>query len=169
MNELGKSAILLCAFSGIVGLNLLRYDEPIEITPLMSAPNDIRRSVADLQNGTADGFQQITDATFVQTFSRPLFNENRRKFVKAAKPEPVKQVKITNTGPVASPDIRILGISFTTGDRAALIKLPDEPNAIWYRLGETIGAWKLVSIENDRIGIQNGDSTASVEMYEQIQ
>lgn len=91
--------------------------------------------------------------SFDQAINRPLFSQSRRPFEpKVAEPEPVEtapEVEETVHVEDMQRNLRVLGISAIGNAPGALIQNRDTEETRWYRLGETVGQWRVENIGAD--------------------
>ncbi|MDJ0613681.1 MAG: hypothetical protein QNJ29_08365 [Rhizobiaceae bacterium] len=161
----------ICVCGGVavlVAANLFRYNEPIDVRPLIANKQGARQSLISQETTDLSSVAQLSELQFVQTFSRPLFSETRKKFVKPApkKKQPAKKVAKKKADPTKpAPKIRILGLSTSNGAKKTLIKLAGSPNPEWVSEGEKIGGWEVVEIATDSIKIANANREVSIDLF----
>lgn len=163
---------ILLSFSGVAVLvlvNLFRYDQPMDVGPLVADPKAAKKDVFSQSIETIDSLEELSELQFVQTFSRPLFSETRKKYVKPVpvkKKKPVKKVaKKPPPPPKPLPKIKVLGISMANGVRRTLVKVAQEPNAKWLEAGAKINGWKVTEIADDGVKIANANREVSIALF----
>ena len=102
--------------------------------------------------------------------SRPLFSVDRRPRA-LFQPEPVttpvlppKPTPVPKPTIPASPKLAIHGIIVSGAQAQALLSGPDLESR-WYKVGETIGSWRIKSIFDRSIALQYQDIVERIEMY----
>ena len=163
-----KWLLVSVIMSGIVVVNLFRYNESIETSPLNAHNRTNQSEILTSKIDSIQSVEQLAELQFVQTFSRPLFSETRKKYIKPVpvkkKPPPKKVVKKA-APPKPVPKIKILGISMSNGLRRTLVKLPKQPNAKWIEQGAKINGWEIVEITTDSVKIGNANREVSIALF----
>ena len=153
--------------AGLVLVNVVLYDTPVDITPVASGKGH------DGGLASAAGALEFPEAgNFSETFERPLFTPMRRKFVAPpAGPPPVAvvaaAVEQTPPPPEATPAAApaLLGISIHGGAAKALMRVAGSETAIWYGSGETVDGWTVSAIDKDQAVLERNGKVARVPLY----
>lgn len=167
-----KILFLGVAIGALVVLNLFRYDEPIATEPLIANSKSSETNVFTDEIEATQSVEQLAELQFIQTFSRPLFSENRKKYVKPVavkKKAPAKPVAKKAAPPKPLPKIRILGISISNGTKRTLVKLPKQPAAKWFEKGSKIDGWEVVEISSHAVKIANANREVSIALFPKTQ
>ncbi|MCB1385657.1 MAG: hypothetical protein KDJ80_06920 [Nitratireductor sp.] len=159
---------LILALAALGYLNFVRYEVPIETDPLpvtSGLPDDLAAagSSQDVPAPGANG-----ELRQVQTFSRPLFNDKRRPFVKK-KQEPAKPKPAAKAAAVKKPDFVILGISETQGVRKALMMQRGGAAAEWLPVGGRLARFEVVEIGDSNVSVRQGDAVFGFDLYPEKQ
>lgn len=169
MSNFAKLGLILFAILMLIAVNLYRYDQPIEVTPIVINAKKTDQTLLTQETNTVQTVGQLAELKFIQTYSRPLFSENRRKYIKPPppkkKPAPVKKVAKKPAPVLPPPNLQILGISQSNGTMKTLVKLDTSPDSEWISKGETISGWEVQEITNDSVTIVNADREISIGLY----
>ncbi len=122
----------------------------------------------DLDDGQEIVFRARPLGDFSQTLSRPLFEPERRPFVPKA-PEPVADDEPTAPQPPA-PEIpreklRIVGVKIFKGTRQALIVSENDKTGQWVSKGDSIGGWKVVTVQAGSAIVAAGSQRQTLTLY----
>ncbi|MER9560098.1 hypothetical protein [Mesorhizobium sp. M0323] len=158
---------LAAAIAGLVAVNLVLYDTPVDIAPIASAKGRDGGMMS-----APGGSLQIPDAgDFSETFERPLFSPTRRKFV----PEPVQPPAVEvasvaveqpppqNLAPIVAPSL--LGISIHGGAAKALLRIAGADAAVWYGNGEIVDGWTLSAIDKNQAVLERDGKITRISLY----
>ena len=170
MKTFAKLAVfcVACACLGLV--NLYLSNDPVDATPITNGAPSAGQLGGGEENTAGSGTGHIEELTFVQTFSRPLFSQDRRKYQPPApkpKPEP-KKVVAAEPAPepvIDPPDFRLVGVSISGQAARALVVSSSSPDPRWVAEGETIGRWTLVRIADDSISVAQSGKEVVLELY----
>lgn len=101
-------------------------------------------------------------AELLETFSRPLFSENRRAYQAMEKPEPEMEPALpvmTEEEPptleLERPQLKLLGTEPASKTPSALIALEEAGTSSWYRKGDLVVGWRITRIGTDAIELSN--------------
>lgn len=166
-------AIALAAVLGAIGVvNVLMMREPVATSPIN--PMSTRQTQLP-ETGKDSGTPAALPAdglAFVQSFSRPLFAEDRRKYQPPVvqKPTPVAKAAARKKKPASPPPaISLLGVSITGGTAKALISANDGGSAEWRERGETIGDWEISGIDENNLILKQNDREAVFNLHPEKQ
>lgn len=170
MSNLARMAVLGAAAIGIVSVNIEMGGTPVDISPIAAPARTPGNMSAGGGDSSRDDPARLSDLTFVQTFSRPLFSPNRRKYV--APPPPKKQQ--AKPAPVAKSEpqkqetpvnVQLVGISISGAYTKALVQTDLQPDPLWVSVGEKIGPWTVSEIGSGAITITADDRVVSINLY----
>lgn len=107
-------------------------------------------------------------SAFSGTLERPLFEPSRRP--RPAVVEPVEPVAAAADEAVATAadGLRIVGIMRAKGGAAvarALVRSSDAPQAVWVETGASIGGWKVASIGDRTVTVENGRQRREISLF----
>ncbi|MFQ5353312.1 MAG: hypothetical protein ACE5DR_00055 [Thermodesulfobacteriota bacterium] len=95
-----------------------------------------------------------------------LFMSTRRQYVPPPKHAPVKRA-VRSAAPLKTPDIRLLGTVILDNGRAAVMSLQGmESETRSYKVGDTLGGFKINKITDNSVSLQRGAETLTVFMNE---
>ncbi|MER8583552.1 hypothetical protein NKG95_33620 [Mesorhizobium sp. M1423] len=169
----GKFAapVLGAMIAGLVAVNVVLYDTPVDIAPIVSEKG---------RDGglapSSPGSLQIADlGDFTETFERPLFSPTRRKFVpEPVEPQPVAVASVVvvqpaaqNVTPAVAPSL--LGISIHGGSAKALLRIAGADSAFWYGNGEIVDGWTISTIDKDQAVLERDGKVARISLYPSAQ
>lgn len=162
---------------GLLGLiNVVMLGRPLDLRPISnenSAPRGLfGQEVSDGESGTG----HIEELTFVQTFSRPLFNADRRKYqppepppTPEPPPDPPKVVETPAPEPeIAPPTFRLIGVSVSGSSARALILDGRNRDPQWVLEGEAIEGWVLEKVLDGAIKVSQSGAEFSIDLYPEI-
>ncbi len=158
MKRLVRFSTLTVLTGALAAANAYMMREPVNTSPIFANGH----GKADVALSTADGqtsINAVSDLKFVQSFSRPLFSPDRRKFrapqeAKKPKPEP-KPAVARKEPPVEPPAIKLVGVSISQFASKALISIDGDPNSKWIGQGEAIGPWTVSEINSNILVMKN--------------
>jgi hypothetical protein len=169
MTTLFKLALLGSLAGALLLTNIYLLGAPVETTAIASGVRATGQLAGIAVAGGKAGIEHIEGLTFIQTFSRPLFSRDRRRYEPPKtepppKPEP-KSIVQKPLPPVEPPNFQLIGISINNaGSRALISGLPGlDPQ--WFAEGEVIGDWKLTAIADAAITVTHGDQNVSINLY----
>lgn len=168
-----KTSLLLVTFFALIFINYQWQQQPVDTAAIIDT-----RPVSLLKNETnSETFSleeiSIADVELVHTYSRPLFNEDRRKFVAPKKVQkkvviskPIEVKQEEEVIEVADPPrIKLLGVSILPQKSSALILNQDTNEMVWVRLNTQVQDWELASIEAGKIILSNAGEQIEIELY----
>lgn len=168
-----RTLVKFAAIGGVMVVlalaNLYMLGRPIDTSPILNGARAAKQLAGGATADETEGTGHIEELTFVQTFSRPLFSQTRRKFQPPKpkpKPEPAKVAKQQPAKkPVQPPKFRVVGISINVGGSRALIVGGPVGKPQWFLEGEDIGRWKLAAIAGEAITVTQGGQEVSIALY----
>lgn len=167
MRQLVKIVVLLAAIGILAVVNIYMMREPLPLTPTFAA----NRSASQLPGTDSDSGEYkaaFGDLSFVQSFSRPLFNEDRRKFQPPqakAKPNAKKPTQKRNAASVEPPQIKLVGLSLTPTSSRALILVSNTNDTSWITVGEKVQGWEVVAIDDNSLVVENNGDRISIDLH----
>lgn len=142
---------------------------------LSNYPVDISADIAAIPPAQAGKVERATATQnpelpleITETVKRPLFSPTRREYVpKPVTAEPVAQpaVAVVPQIPIKKPAIRFQGTSQVGGKIAALIANEDGSSADWMAVGQSVGEWRIASIELGKMTITYNNEKAVYSLY----
>ena len=122
--------------------------------------------------GNTEQAADLSEPSFVETFSRPLFAKDRRRWEPPppSKPPPkrIAQPKKPAVRQIDRPDFNLIGISISDGAAKALVRRNSALEPVWVSEGETVGGWIVSAIDNQSIIFRQEDQTVSIDLYPDI-
>ncbi|CAN7655320.1 hypothetical protein LJR235_005053 [Pararhizobium sp. LjRoot235] len=114
----------------------------------------------ELLRGDERGEVEGLRAETLETYSRPLFSENRRPYQATVKTdmEPALRVMVEEEPPILElerPQLKLLGTEHTSQLPSALIALEETGTSSWFRKGELVVGWRITRIGTDDIELSN--------------
>ncbi|MER8522701.1 hypothetical protein NKH56_25495 [Mesorhizobium sp. M1076] len=160
------------AIAGLVAVNVVLYDTPVDTAPIVSAKGRDTGLAP-----SSPGSLQIADlgGDYTETFERPLFSPTRRQFVPdPIEPQPVEVASATveqpaaqNVAPAVAPSL--LGISIHAGAAKALLRIAGADVALWYGNGEIVDGWTLSTIDKDEAVLERDGKITRISLYPSAQ
>jgi len=169
-----KTLLASCLLIMLLFLNYRWYQIPVQTSMINNnAPTSHKFSNEDdLAFRTSD----LLNSDLVHTYTRPLFNEDRRKYSAPKKvkksitqPKTTTVEKIEVVEKIAPPKLSLLGISIVRGKSAALIVDKESNVTAWMDLNTVVQNWKIASIKTDRIILLNAEQSMEVPLYTVLQ
>ncbi len=150
------------------------FATPVNVTPLINVDGQ-RPGLGSLDKNPKAEQISLDDIEFSSTLTRPLFNRDRRKFVKPP-PAPVKkppviqvatQAKPVRAAPPLQPDpvFTLLGISISEGKSSALLSQNGGENK-WVSSGDKINAWNIEDIGENHVRLSHGTREINLLLYD---
>lgn len=152
---------LLLTSGGLAALNFHIARSEIDLSPL-ATENPGSTAVS---GNAPEADWAIADFPFSETLARPLFSPTRRDFVTEAVPVPA-EIEVVEPLP-AKPEptrLSLQGTRSILGLRSALVSV-DGQESQWTGLGDDIGGWKVVAIDENRLVVEQEMQTRVVELY----
>jgi hypothetical protein len=117
----------------------------------------------------ADPFVLPPLERFTAVVERPLFSPTRRLPVPTAPvvaevPAPAAAPEPVVTGP-AEPELRFFGTVRENGAAAALVTYPATAEVARLAPGDTVGEWRVLEVERNRLVLGLGDERRSFEIF----
>ncbi len=168
MKGLLKFAVLGAVMLLLVLTNMYMLARPVNITAISDGTGGAKRLPGQEETGDQAGTDHIQELTFVQTFSRPLFSIDRRKYEppKPKPPPPQKTVNAPKPAPVVNPpELRLIGVSIDGTSARALIAGGPDPNPVWVAEGEAIEGWVLAKVLEGAITVTQAGAEFSIDLY----
>lgn len=171
MRTLIKFALLGLVMAALALGNLYMSAQPVDVSAISTASRTTGELVGDEAGNDETGTGHIEELTFVQTFSRPLFNQDRRKYQPPKpKPKPApKPKKVAKKPPpkkvIQPPQFRLIGISYNGSSARALIASVPNVDPQWIAEGETIDQWTLTKIAKEGITVTQAGTEVSIGLY----
>ena len=112
-------------------------------------------------------FKKTTFNSNSEINTRPIFNKNRRPYIKKIiKPivKPVPQIK-QEPSIISHTQLKLLGILINVEARKALISSPQKPKGVWYTNKMTIEGWRITSIQNNKVTIEGNGKKNELVLY----
>ena len=172
MTTLLKAGAAIASIAGLVLANLVIADHPIDTSPI--TPQQSRQGIfgSTETGGHADQAANLSDRTFVEWFSRPLFAKNRRPWVPPQLPPSPPKRLAQPEKPVARqidpPDFNLIGVSISGGAAKALLRRNSDLQPVWVSKGEAVGGWIVSAIDSQSIIVRQDDQTVSIDLYPDI-
>ncbi len=150
----------------------LLVSHPVEISAIWPEPGrlNLTTDVDKQPNGETLDLSQIS---FSETVTRPLFSRSRRKFVPPAKPKPVAlrpapKLRAAPKPPpkpaTPPPKISLIGVSLRKGEASALLAQGGGEN-VWVSEGDVIAAWTVKQIGSNSIVLTHDSREVSLRLY----
>ena len=145
------------------------HSTPADTSPLV-ADGQQASWTPDLGGKTGNEFVARALEDFSDTLERPLFEPERRRFFpKPPEPEPVAKAPEPEPPPPAPEKprerLRIAGVKIFNGKRQALIIVESSNETRWVSSGDSIGGWKVVSIDDAGAEVSAGTTRRKVMLY----
>jgi len=161
-----RSGIILLVILGLAGINYHWYHSPVEISPIETGRAALTQEInSKSDRGEVVEREFFSASEIIHTYSRPLFEENRRKWTPAPLPKPAEIVKIEEPEIVDDfqpdlPNVSIVGISVFPNGAIALIKDKKDNTTKWVDDTTEVQGWHIQDIQADSVEfIQNGHTT----------
>ncbi|MEX0347706.1 MAG: hypothetical protein AB3N20_22485 [Rhizobiaceae bacterium] len=153
--------------------NLYMAAKPVDASGISPKTRPVDQLAGAGVGEAGNGTDHIEALTFVQTFSRPLFSQDRRKYQPPkAKPKP-KPKKVAKKQPVKKParppDFRLMGVSIVGTAARALIVGGSTDGPQWIAEGDAISEWTLTKVHDQSILVTQGEMEVMIELYPQSQ
>ncbi len=172
MSTLLKAGAVTASIAGLMLANLSIADHPVNTSPITAQQSrDSMFSDADT-GGHTKQTADLSELSFVETFSRPLFAKNRRRWEPPppSKPPPkrVVQPKKPAVRQIDRPDFNLIGVSISDGAAKALVRRNSELEPVWVSEGEAVGGWIVSAIDSQSISVRQKDQTVSIDLYPDV-
>lgn len=95
---------------------------------------------------------------FAIVSERPLFDAQRKKFI------PPKEDLSKSGAPPPPPNVALVGIIIDRAQSVAIMKPPDAALAASMAIGESIGGWRLSSIQADSVVLTEGTNSNEIRL-----
>lgn len=173
MKSLTKIIVLGSILAALAMANLYLASQPVDVSGISPKTRPLNQLAGADDAEASSGTDHIEALTFVQTFSRPLFSQDRRKYQppkakpkpkpkKVAKKQPVKK-------PVQPPNFRLIGVSIVGTAARALVVGGATNGPEWIAEGDAISEWTLTKVHNQSILVTQGEMEVMIELYPQSQ
>lgn len=175
---MGRSLVVIFLLASIGWITLINWNwvySDYDTSPLVS----VRTIQSPVLDNMTDNATNLTISKIVtdnaQTYSRPLFNRKRRKFVK---PKPVKHVIIKPEiiieeetelppKPIEPLNAKLIGVFGDESNLKALLITKDARIGSWLKAGDKIDGWLIKKVGSEKIILTSGDETTELNLYEQ--
>ncbi|MER8805105.1 hypothetical protein [Mesorhizobium sp. M0998] len=159
------------AIAGLVAVNVVLYNTPVDTAPIGSA----KARDGALAPSSPGSLQIAHLGDYTETFERPLFSPTRRQVVPdPVEPQPVEvasaaveQPAAQNIAPPVAPSL--LGISIHGGSAKALLRIAGAESAFWYGNGETVDGWTLSAIDKNQAVLEREGKITRLSLYPSVQ
>ncbi len=173
MKTLTGIALFGFILAAVVMANLYMAAQPVDVSGISPKNRPTNQLAGAGASEAGNGTDHIEALTFVQTFSRPLFSQDRRKFQPPkAKPKP-KPKKVAKKQPAKKParppDFRLIGVSIVGTAARALIVGDSTEGPEWIAEGDAIAEWTLTKVHDQSILVTQGEMEVMIELYPQSQ
>ncbi len=174
MRALTRILLIATAIASLALANLYMAANPVDISGIPPAKRSLDHLTGKASSGGETGTDHIEELTFVQTFSRPLFSPDRRKYQPPkAKPKPKPKKKVAKKKPakkaVKPPKFRLMGVSIVGTKARALIAGAPEDGPTWLSQGDAILKWTLTEVRDQSVTFTREDMQVTFELYPQSQ
>ncbi len=172
MSTLLKAGAVTASIAGLVLANLGIADHPVNTSPITAQQSrDSMFSDADT-GGHTEQAADLSEPSFVETFSRPLFAKDRRRWEPPppSKPPPKRVVQPEKPAvrQIDRPDFNLIGVSISSGAAKALVRRNSELDPVWVLEGEAVGGWIVSAIDSQSISVRQKDQTVSINLYPDV-
>ena len=173
MKTLTKILVFGSILAALALANLYMSAQPVDVSGISPKTTPINQLAGADGDEAGNGTDHIEALTFVQTFSRPLFSQDRRKYQPPEakpKPKPKKVVKKQPAAkPVQPPSFRLIGVSIVGTAARALIVGGSTGGPEWIAEGDAISEWTLTKVHDQSILVTQGEMEVMIELYPQSQ
>lgn len=162
----GAATAVWAALAVVTGaLAWLAAGSEIDTRPI--APNGEAALRGPLVAATAGPAANRPLSAYRETLDRPLFEPSRRP--RPEEPDgPLADDAATPKRSPTADGLRIVGIMTGKGGAAvprALVRAPEEPQAIWVEAGAIIGGWKVARIGDRTVTLENGPQRHELNLF----
>lgn len=167
MRQFVKMVVLVALIGIIAVVNVYMMREPVSISPTLNSQRGTAQ-LASAGGGETEYVAAFGDLSFVQSFSRPLFSEDRRKYQPPkAKPKPVakKPTVRRKVAAVEPPEIKLVGLSVAPTSSRALIMNSSTNETTWISVGENIQGWDVTAIDDNSLIMENRGEKISINLH----
>ena len=167
-----QAGVVAASIAGIVLVNLAMADRPIDTSPItqQQSREGLFGEVETAVN--ADQAAELSDRSFVEWFSRPLFAKNRRPWeapqLLQTPPKLVAQPEKPVARQIDPPDFKLVGISISDGAAKALLRRDSGFEPVWVSEGDAVGDWMVSVIDSQSVTVRQDDQTVSVNLYPDV-
>ncbi len=146
------------------GLGYMLYT-PIDISPLQK---NVKPWKPATQNASLKTIPLRSANSFTHITKRPVFNQDRRPFVKkmviVKKPKPVVR-RVTRPATPAQ-RLQLLGVLINATTKKALIGSSRDKKGLWLTESMTFQGWKIMEITDNHVLMKNGLKEQKLELYQ---
>lgn len=161
----------LCSIASLFYLNYELAIKAPDINPIFLSEN--KRVITSEKTLPEDSAYQEKDLMIdvASTYSRPLFNRERRKFIpKTIKPKTrtivrVPKIKVSPVKEAARPNFTLSGVAIRPEGKSAFITNNDTGKSLWLKNGEKFNEWKLVSIIENSVKLEQQAKKITINLY----
>lgn len=157
------------SFSAMHMLSSPLATSAIEPSENQEMPLDRTQENASLENSS------VRDINYSATISRPLFNRDRKKFVKPPPPKPALRKPVVSVKPQVrttipvrekqpDPVFTLLGVSITDDKAMALLSEPGSQN-VWVSTGDKVKTWNVEAIGQNNVRLSKNSREISLFLY----